>query len=137
ASVRQCADQLGRRLSPRVGDGNFDVDVLTPSRDLVCLLSHGSEIIRKDLEGNGAIRYGMQDIAGKSLIIEDVGLPHERRIRGKTLDQRVVVHLQHPGFISAVSKEFYVEVGEGFQAVSPLRRMMRAAVSRSGATQSG
>ena len=45
------------------------------------------------------------------------GFAHERRIRRHALDERVGVQLEHSGFVRAVGKNFYFEIGKIFHVL--------------------
>src|ERR1700733_12122452 len=61
--VRELPDQIERWLASGIGHWYLDVDVLTPTSDLVCLPGHFTEVIGEDLERNRPVPDNREDIA--------------------------------------------------------------------------
>ena len=63
--------------------------MLAPARDLERLLVHDVGLVGEDLKRYRAVTDDLDDVARERLVVGDARGPHQRRIRGETLDVRV------------------------------------------------
>src|SRR5579875_387245 len=68
--------QLAAGGGAGVGNGNFDVNVVSPSGDLPRLPFHLLELVGENLEGDRPIRYHPQDFLGESAVIGHASFAH-------------------------------------------------------------
>jgi len=86
ALARQPPDQRRGTVNAGIGNGNFDVDVSPPRRDLQRLRLHFIEFNGEHLEGHRAVVDDLQHIQRKPLVVADPVLAHQRRICREALD---------------------------------------------------
>ena len=102
---------------------------------------HGREIVREHLERDRQVGHGLQHIEGESLVIGDAGLPHQRRIGGEALDQRVLRRFANAFDVGAIGENLDLQLIDGFVIAQVLAACLaRICVTASGsdrATMSG
>ena len=111
ALLGQFANDPEGGFAAGIRDGNFDVDVFLPGRNLERLTPHLGKLIREDLERNGFILDRLENLPGERFVIRDPGFLHQGRIRGQALDQRVPVKAEHARLVGAIGEEFYAKFG--------------------------
>ncbi len=105
ALLGKALHQRRRAAAMRVGDRDFDVDVLAPSGDAQRLLFHLVKIVRENFEGKWPLRNGLaRAILPNDFVIGDPGLAHQCGIGGEAPDPRIVRQFQNRSAVGAVGE---------------------------------